>query len=244
MSTSETHLDVSIVDQSQIETEDDISSDVSRVPVFSSDTSSEKTVKHNQSEPVDQTSPKPVKQDPIELVEQDQPKPVKQDQPKPVKQDQPKPVKQDQPEPNKQDPPKPGEQDQASVVIQGCDQGASSAAVPNSSSGPELSDCKPPDKDIHTQSFHEPTELVSSHSKVRDETEIDSSSTSEEGNSAPSPTVKGGSFVQVEKDGSMFVRADTDYLQSRAEGKMVLQGRQGHSDGGVQFSNKLIYSLD
>ena len=230
VSTSETHLDVSIVDQSQIETEDDISSDVSPVPVSSSDTSSEKTVKHDKSEPVDH-SPKPVKQDPIEVVEQDQPKPVKQDQP----------------EPNKQDPPKPGEQEQASVVIQGCDQGASSAAVPNSSSdeaSPELSDCKPSDKDIHTQSFHEHTELVSSHSKVRDETEIDSSSTSEEGNSAPSPTVKGGSFVQVEKDGSMFVRADTDYLQSRAEGKMVLQGRQGHSDGGVQFSNKLIYSLD
>lgn len=218
------------MDQSQdlVETKDVISSDGYPVPISSPDTS---TVKHNQVESVKHSSPKPVKQDLIELVDQDQPKPVPQDQPAPSKQDPPKPIKQDLPKSDKED--------KASVVIQGHDQGVSSAAVPNEASL-ELSDYKPSDKDIQTLSSDEPTELVDSHSNVMDEIEIDSSS-SKEGKSA---TVKEGSFVQVEKDGSMFVRADTDYLQSRAEGKMALQGSQKRSDGGVQFSNKLIYSLD
>ena len=51
----------------------------------------------------------------------------------------------------------------------------------------------------------------------------------------------GGSFVKMEADGSMFVRADSDYVESREKGRMEFG--EGTKPG-MQFLNKLMFSLD
>ncbi len=53
--------------------------------------------------------------------------------------------------------------------------------------------------------------------------------------------MNGGSFVKMEADGSMFVRADSDYVESREKGRMEFG--EGTKPG-MQFLNKLMFSLD
>ena len=55
--------------------------------------------------------------------------------------------------------------------------------------------------------------------------------------------MNGGSFVKMEADGSMFVRADSDYVESREKGRMEF-GKETTKPPGMQFSNKLMFSLD
>lgn len=52
-----------------------------------------------------------------------------------------------------------------------------------------------------------------------------------------------GSFVTVEEDGSMFVRATSDYVESREKGRVEF-GDKATTGEEVQFSNKLMFSLD
>ena len=60
---------------------------------------------------------------------------------------------------------------------------------------------------------------------------------------ATAEPMNGGSFVKMEADGSMFVRADSDYVESREKGRMEF-GKETTKPPGMQFSNKLMFSLD
>lgn len=103
----------------------------------------------------------------------------------------------------------------------------------------EKSKPSPSGNEVLKQTQETPTECTNPHPEVRNEMiKVDS------GIDDFSEAAKGSSFVKVEKDGSMFVRADADYVQSRSEGKFVLDSVQNSSKEGIQFSNKLIYSLD
>lgn len=53
----------------------------------------------------------------------------------------------------------------------------------------------------------------------------------------------GSSCVEVEDDGSMFVQANSDYIESKKKGRVEF-GNKATTGGEIQFSNKLVFSLD
>lgn len=58
------------------------------------------------------------------------------------------------------------------------------------------------------------------------------------------PAAEGGSFVTMEDDGSVFIRANSDYIESKETDRVPGFQDKATTGGGIQFSNKLMFSLD
>ena len=84
---------------------------------------------------------------------------------------------------------------------------------------------------------------IDSHQENSTPHEVESSTSDIEQPKNGSDEKASGSFVKVEADGSIFVRADTDYVESRTQGKVAYEGERT-KDRKIKFSNKLMFSLD